>query len=88
MVIYQLPNGKVVWLTFEQYLDLTDEDIAFLISIDYGESANSPWLGSVLPQNQKNLKFDDIDSEDNDQSLDLPPEDFDAEFDVPDFEDD
>lgn len=84
MVIYQLPNGKVVWLTFEQYIDLTDEDIAFLISIDYGDSANSPWLGSVLPTNQKNQRFENLDDDDDGGNIDLPPDDFDMGFDLPD----
>jgi hypothetical protein len=36
-MLYQLPNGKVVHLSIEEYLELTDLDIQFLMSIDYGE---------------------------------------------------
>ena len=33
-MLYQLPNGKVIHLTVEQYLDLTDLDIQHLIALD------------------------------------------------------
>jgi len=86
LVIYQLPNGKIVYLTMEEFLDLSDEDIAYLLSIDYGESANSPWLGSVLPHNTKNANFDTTDDESDRNGLELPPEDFDMGFDTPDMD--
>lgn len=53
-MIYQLPNGKVLWLTLEEYLSLTDEEINQLANLGYGDTANSPWTGSVLPQNARN----------------------------------
>ena len=37
IMLYQLPNGKVVFLTIEEYLDLTDEDIQYLMALDFGE---------------------------------------------------
>lgn len=83
MVIYQLPNGKIIRITFEQYLDLSDEDIVYLVSIDFGESASSPWLGSVLPHNTKSVDFEPT-SDDDDPGLELPPDDFDLGFDIPD----
>ena len=36
-MLYQLPNGKIIFLTIEQFLDLTDEDIQYMISVDFGE---------------------------------------------------
>jgi len=86
LVIYQLPNGKVVYLTIEELLELSDEDIAYLLSIDYGESANNPWLGSVLPNNSKNSRFEASDDESDMNGLELPPEDFDMGFDIPDID--
>ena len=86
MVIYQLPNGKIVYLTMEEFLDLSDEDIAYLLSIDFGESANSPWLGSVLPHNTRSSDFS-LNADDEDVSgLDLPPDDFDMGLDIPDVD--
>lgn len=52
-MIYQLPNGKVLWLTTEEYLNLTDEEINIISNLGYGDTANSPWTGSVLPGNTR-----------------------------------
>lgn len=86
MVIYQLPNGKIVYLTVEEFLELSDEDIAYLLSMDYGESANSPWLGSVLPHNSKNKDWGDSTDDSDPSGLDLPPDDFDMGLDIPDID--
>lgn len=58
-MIYQLPNGKVLWLTTEEYLNLTDEEIVYIVSLGYGESANSPWIGSVLSDRTKGTNSED-----------------------------
>lgn len=47
-MLYQLPNGKTVYLTVEEFLDLTKEDEQYLISIGYGEVIADPWYGSHL----------------------------------------
>lgn len=52
-MIYQLPNGKVLWLTMEEYLNLTDEEITYIISLGYGDSPSSPWTGSALSENTR-----------------------------------
>ena len=67
-MLYQLPNGKVVHLSIEQYLDLTDLDIQFLMSIDYGEHVLDPFTGSAVEKNTRE-KFIDTDF--------LPLEDYD-----------
>ena len=46
-MLYQLPNGKVVYLSIEEYLDLTDEDVQYLMSLDYGEHIVNPFSGSA-----------------------------------------
>lgn len=55
---YQLPNGKVVHLSIEEYLDLTDEDIQYLMSIDYGEHIRDPFTGSAVEKNTKEKYYD------------------------------
>ena len=45
---YQLPNGKVVYLTIEEYLNLTDHDIQYLMAINYGEYIHNPFHGSAI----------------------------------------
>jgi hypothetical protein len=47
-MIYQLPNGKVIEISTEQYLDMSDEELEYLIAYNYGEIQENPWFGSVL----------------------------------------
>lgn len=55
---YQLPNGKVVHLSIEEYLDLTDEDVQYLMSLDYGEHIMDPFTGSAVEKNIKEKYYD------------------------------
>ncbi len=48
IMLYSLPTGKVIELSFEQYIELTDEEVEYLISINYGETIENPFFGSVL----------------------------------------
>ena len=52
-MIYQLPNGKVINLSIEDFLQLTDDDIKLLISANAGEVIIDPFQGSVLEDNVK-----------------------------------
>lgn len=67
-MLYQLQNGKVIQLSIEEYLAMTDSDIQYLISIDFGEHIIDPFLGSAVEKNSKN-KYIDTDF--------LPLEDYD-----------
>jgi hypothetical protein len=58
VMLYQLPNGKVVHLTIEEYLDLTDEDVQYLMSIDYGEHIRDPFSGSAVENNTREKYYD------------------------------
>lgn len=55
---FQLPTGKTVYLTLEEYLDLTDADIQYLVSIDYGESHLNPFVGSAVESNKTEKVYD------------------------------
>ena len=68
VMLYQLPNGKVVHLTIEEFLDLTDEDMQYLMSIDFGEHIRDPFTGSAVDKNTRE-KFIDTEF--------LPMEDYD-----------
>lgn len=60
-MLYQLPNGKVVNLTVEEYLNLTDEDIQALVALNFGEYATSYWFGSCINPNETPDKlFQDV----------------------------
>jgi hypothetical protein len=47
-MFYQLPNGKVIEISTEQYLDMSDEELEYLIAYNYGDVVENPWHGSVL----------------------------------------
>lgn len=55
---YQLSNGKVIYLTVEQYLDLSDEDIQYLIAHDFGEHAPNPFTDSVVISGKEEKHYD------------------------------
>lgn len=60
-MLYQLPNGKVITLTVEEYLDLTDTDIQYLVSLDAGEGSVSPWHQSAI-RSSRYVNLSDIDT--------------------------
>ena len=47
-MLYQLPTGKVIEISTEQYLEMSDEELEYLIAYNYGEVMEDPWFGSVL----------------------------------------
>ena len=57
-MLYQLPNGKVIYITIEQYLELTDEDINHMMSGNYGEHAPNPFTDSAVVENTKEKYYD------------------------------
>ena len=57
-MLYSLPNGKVVHLSIEEYLDLTDEDVQYLMSLDYGDYIINPFTGSAVDNNTKERCYD------------------------------
>lgn len=72
---YQLQNGKVVYLSIDEYLELTDLDIQYLMSIDYGEYILDPFTGSAVEKNnQKEYDFDFVSLEDEEIG-DIPSDD-------------
>ena len=52
-MFYQLPNGKVIELSTEQYLDMSDEELEYLIVYNYGDVVENPWHGSILNKHDK-----------------------------------
>lgn len=60
-MLYNLPNGKTVELTIEQFLNMTDEDEQYLIAHGHGEEMNYPWRQSILerPDSEKDEDFID-----------------------------
>lgn len=59
-MFYQLPNGKVIEISTEQYLEMTDEELEYLIAYNYGDVVENPWHGSVLSKGDVTSINDDI----------------------------
>lgn len=52
-------------MSVDEYLELTDLDIQYLMSIDYGEYIADPFSGSAVEKtNQKEFDFEFISSDD------------------------
>lgn len=82
-MLVNLPNGKTVNLTIEQYLSLSDEDIQYMISVNCGSTASSPWCGSAIKKPGKIRLSDEIDDEDVNEGMDEDDLDLDDELQEP-----
>lgn len=47
-MLYQLPNGRTIEMSVEQYLDMTDDDFEYLIAHNFGDELEDPFFGSIL----------------------------------------
>ena len=73
-MLYQLPNGKVIEISTEQFVEMSDEELEYLIAYNYGDVLENPWFGSVL-NNQSapepiDIPSDLIDIPDNEKLMD------------------
>ncbi len=71
-MIYQLPSGKIIYITTEQFFALSDEELDSLNSLNIGEYAKSPWLGSAIKTPKKKQITED--HEEHDSSIDYTEE--------------
>lgn len=58
-MLYNLPNGKVIELSVEEFLEMTDEELEYLVGLNYGEPIENPFFGSVL-EKQPPPDFEEI----------------------------
>lgn len=74
-MLYQLPNGKCIEISIEQYLRMTDDELNMYIAYGYGEEINDPFALSVLKYGSASEKEEIIDEdsiiEDDDYIEDL-----------------
>lgn len=66
-MLVSLPNGKVIEVSLEQYLSMTDEDFKYLVSRNWGEEISDPFYNSCLST---------MDDEPTDEELQETEEDF------------
>lgn len=85
-MIYQLSNGKVVEISIDQYFDLTDDDIEYLIAYNIGEEINNPFFNSSFNYKQVIIKEEYEDDEFLDL-LDIDIEEKLTDLDITIFED-
>lgn len=58
-MLYQLPTGRVIEISTEQYLEMSDEELEYLIAYNYGETVEDPWFGSILKKREITSNNDD-----------------------------
>lgn len=82
-MLYSLPNGKVIEISVEQYLDITDEELEYLISVNYGEYVENPFFGSVI--HATIIRDDEIDAiiDTIISDIAIEEEDTDIDYDAP-----
>jgi hypothetical protein len=74
-MIYQMPNGRILNISIEEFLSMSDEELGYLDSIDCGESITSPWYGSTLKSPIRSFEHKDFESlKDDDNDLNIKPE--------------
>lgn len=86
-MLYQLPNGKCIELSIEQYLRMTEEELKGLIAFNAGDEVNDPFALSVLRYGPYRI-MEDIDEIDDfsevpiEDLTDVTPEDklYDADY--------
>ena len=62
-MLYQLPNGKCIEISIEQYLRMTDEELNMYVAYGYGEEVNDPFALSVLKYGSASEKEEIFDEE-------------------------
>ena len=67
-MLYQLPTGKTIDISFEHWLTLTDEELQSIIASDSGVMIPSPFFESVIRKRTSTVP------EVEDTSIDYTPE--------------
>ena len=79
-MLYQLPNGKVIEISLEQYLRMSDEEIHELSTYNFGGYIHNPFSLSVLnngyigPEIEETEEVDDFADEEVETLIDVDPE--------------
>lgn len=74
-MLFQLPTGKTIYLTVDEYLNLTDADVQYLVSINCGDALLDPFYGSAVEKNTKESYYDfDYLPNDEDEINNIPSE--------------
>jgi len=69
-MLYQLPDGRTVEMSLNDYLDFTDDELKALVGQNYGVEINNPLYGSGTKNKTRPKK--QIDSEEPFQKKEIP----------------
>lgn len=77
-MIINLPNGKIIEVSLEVYLRMTDDDFEYLMSLNWGDEFVNPFVASVLVHGELKLEDEEEEEEsDLDTLSDLDAENYD-----------
>lgn len=71
-MIYQLPNGKIINISVEAYLRMSDEDLRYLNESDFGSSIGDASPFDVTEDTTENLQFVEDYIEDLPEDIEFP----------------
>ena len=72
-MLVNLPNGKTIEMSIDQYLSMTDEDFQYLVASGYGEEINDPFHNSYIKNGDSYYtgEEDEEEIEEIDEGIDL-----------------
>jgi len=77
-MLYQLPSGKVINISVEEFLSMSDQDLQDLSAGNLGYYASSPWDDSAI-KNKKKIK----DPSNIDKGIDYTEENEEVQISIP-----
>ena len=80
-MLYQLPNGKVIEISLEYYLSMSDDELNEFTRLNIGTTIENPFAGSAL--DGKHMAYEDMEEEEIELELpDIDADDklFDEDF--------
>jgi len=76
IMLYQLPTGKVVWLEIDDVINLSKEDLQFLIAVNAGEHIHNPFKHSSISKQDSGVTEEDVVDEENVNDIETYYEEF------------
>lgn len=80
-MLVQLTNGRTVYMTVDEYLNMTHEEEQYLISINYGEVVTNPFFSQFSGRKSRDYDIEEEEDPELDIIEDSAIDDF---FDIPD----
>jgi hypothetical protein len=71
-MLVNLPNGKTVDMSFDEYLRISIDDYQYLMSQNFGMEMEDPFFSSIL---RSKRQTEDEEEEEEENEKDLPLED-------------